>query len=81
MQLSVPQANANEAPAAEVLTRDYHVYLKLLRAKFHDGVYKLDEKFVENRRANSFTVSIQSRVYPRPSQIIFLATWHLLVGE
>ena len=43
MQLSVPPANANEAPAANVLTRDDHVYLKRLWAKFHDSIHKLDE--------------------------------------
>ena len=43
MQLSVPPANANEVPAAKVLTRDDHIYLKRLREKFHDSIHKLDE--------------------------------------
>ena len=43
MELSVPQANANEVPATKVLISDDHVYLKRLWAKFHDNIYKLDE--------------------------------------
>ena len=43
MELSVPPENSNEVPATKVLTSDDHINLKLLRAKFHDSIHKLDE--------------------------------------
>ena len=38
----VPPANANEVPAAKVLNRDDHVYLKQIWSKFHDSINKLN---------------------------------------
>ena len=43
MELSVPPENANEVQATKALTSDDHGYLKRLRAKFHNGIHKLDE--------------------------------------
>ena len=39
-------------PSAMVLTRDGHVYLKRLRAKFHDSIHKLDENNIPSDLSN-----------------------------
>ena len=43
VELSVPPANANEVSATELLISDDRVYLKRLRANFHNSIHKLDE--------------------------------------
>ena len=43
MELSIPPANANEVQATKVLASDDHVYLKRLRAKFHNSIQRLDK--------------------------------------
>ena len=40
-------------PPEKVLTRDYHVYLKRLWAKFQDSIHKLDENDIISDLSNS----------------------------
>ena len=69
MELSVPQANANEVPATKVLTSDDHVYLKRLRAKFHDSIHELNENDNLSDQSGDTTSNLSEKLKKTISEI------------